>query len=353
MISMLLFIILFKTELFKNIRSILLIMTPLRNRYEEYFGDGSVRKLITKQRELYRQEYLRINLSKTQLSKVEMFLQSKNVLFERGFLPNSIVIKKSFFSLSTSLPALSGEIYSQEIASQLPVNLIPNLDRVQKSAVNNSIDFSKFKGKIRVLDIAASPGSKITQIVDKMSFLGLKYEVVALEPNPRRLKKLINNIQKQEYEDIKVFNISAENFNSKDKFDIVLLDAPCSGNLIRDVDWLNKRSLKGILEKSKLQKKLLQKASELLSKKGLIVYSTCSLEPEENEENVIWATKELGLKEVGSDFNFPFKTKPRDIFVGKYKEKYKNLESIRLQPYESNTQGFFVSVMEKNTHLQL
>ena len=111
----------------------------------------------------------------------------------------------------------------------------------------------------------------------------------------------------------------------------MLLDAPCSGNLIGERDWLQKRDVKGIAQRSVLQRKLLQKASELVKIEGVLIYSTCSLEIEENEENVEWFLKNSKLKSFKTRFKFPFETNPT-----------KKQDSLRFMPQRSKTQGFFV-----------
>jgi 16S rRNA C967 or C1407 C5-methylase (RsmB/RsmF family) len=302
-----------------------------RKRYDDLFGEDAYEDLLEAQEMYSQDQYVRINISKRKVSEIEKFLKSNRVKFVRTYIKNCLRIEKSFFNLSSSLEALSGEIYMQDIASQIPVNLI-------------DYDSLLAKGRsIKILDMAASPGSKTTQIADMMAFFKIDCEITALDPEVKRLRKLVSNIQKQNFRNISVINVKGEDFKTSDKFDVILLDTPCSGNLIGDTSWLKKRDIEGIRANAVLQKKLLKKASELLAEDGLLLYSTCSMEPEENEENVEYAQKELKLKSKKSSFEFPFETRPEKLVDRKFMKQ----ESIRLFPYLSESQGFFVCLLEK------
>ena len=144
-------------------------------------------------------------------------------------------------------------------------------------------------------------------------------------------------------ENINIIQTLAENFNTQEKYDLILLDAPCSGNLIKNWKWLEKRNLNGILQKAETQKKLLKKASQLLKRDGLLIYSTCSLEPEENEFNIDWIQKNSNLKTTQPYIQLPFDTSPITQYDGK---KLRTKGCIRLMPYKSHTQGFFICCLE-------
>src|SRR5690606_17832950 len=96
-------------------------------------------------------------------------------------------------------------------------------------------------------------------------------------------------------------------FDSGCKYDKILLDAPCSGNFCIEPDYYKKRSLTDVNERAKLQKELIRSASKLLKDKGILIYSTCSLEVEENEGVIDWAIKNLNLKlaKIENDFADP------------------------------------------------
>ena len=315
--------------------------TELLKRYDLFFGASSKEKLIESQKKYSSNKFLRINISKSNPEKIEQFLKENKVQYSKTFLPNSLKIEKTFFNLSSSVENVSAKIYLQDLASQIPINLIDFKELVLKHSSPGTL--------CSVLDMASSPGSKTTQIADLLEFHKIPFNIVALEPEKKRLLKIINNIQKQKVRNITIINIAAENFTSKEKFDIILLDAPCSGNLVDDKLWLDKRELKGILEKSALQKKLLENASKLLKENGILIYSTCSIEPEENELNILYAEKNLKLKSIKQQIiDFPFETSPSKLIKEKsLLEKIQNQNSIRIMPYLSQTQGFFVCILTK------
>lgn len=295
----------------------------LVNRYEKIYGKKQTKSLIEISKKIINQKYIRINKSKISKEEVIKFLKKNRVKFSETFLEDCIKIDKTFFNLSSSILNLNGSIYLQDIASQIPVNCI---------------NFNEFQNKkIKVLDMAAAPGSKTTQIVDRLDYEKIDYELIAIEPEKKRLQKLMNNIQRQDCKNIKVMNIKGQEINLNNKFDIILLDAPCSGNIAGDRNWLSKRDIKGIKDNSKIQKELLTKANEILSEKGILIYSTCSLEKEENEDNVQWAKDNLDLIDLSIALSIPFNSRALE----------RNCKAIRLFPAESKTQGFFVSILKK------
>lgn len=310
----------------------------LKSRYENFFGKGSFDKLIDAKKKYSKNQFLRINLSKSSVVEVEDFLKKNRVKFSKTFIENALKIEKSFFNLSGAPEGILGKYYLQDLASQIPVNCI-NFKSLKSQVSSRS-------SSLRVLDMAASPGSKTTQIADMLNYHNIDYKIVALEPEVKRLTKLINNIQKQGFRNIEIYNSYGQDFKSDEKFDLILLDAPCSGNLVGDRDWLEKRNVKGIEQNAKVQRELLTNAYNLLSENGILIYSTCSLEPEENEINVDWFMKNFKVNSFRPKIKFPFSTKP----LSRYKRKdLKIKDCLRFMPYESKTQGFFVCCFIKNS----
>jgi 16S rRNA (cytosine967-C5)-methyltransferase len=132
----------------------------------------------------------------------------------------------------------------------------------------------------RVLDLCAAPGGKTTHLGELM---GGKGRVVAVDL-PDRIGLVAESAKRLGLENIECVAGDAATITFKDRFDAILLDAPCSntGVLARrpDVRWrLREKDIAGAVA---LQRRLLENAATLLSLGGRIVYSTCSLEPEEN-----------------------------------------------------------------------
>ncbi|MFQ5822923.1 MAG: 16S rRNA (cytosine(967)-C(5))-methyltransferase RsmB [bacterium] len=139
------------------------------------------------------------------------------------------------------------------------------------------------KGEI-ILDLCAAPGGKagyLTNLTKNTS------KVLAVDINPKRMNLLMKNIKRLELTSILPIIANGTNFYCRN-VDKILLDAPCSGLgvLAKRADLRWKRKLEDILNIKQLQKSLIQNASKLLKRGGVLVYSTCTLEPEENEEVV-------------------------------------------------------------------
>jgi len=133
-----------------------------------------------------------------------------------------------------------------------------------------------------VLDLCAAPGGKATFIAARMQNRGT---LVANEPSGRRQMSLLANINRLGVLNTMVTAYQGENFPMGTKFDRVLVDAPCSaeGTLRKEPSLQNGASMGTISRLARLQKRLIVRAFDLLAPAGLLVYSTCTFAPEENE----------------------------------------------------------------------
>jgi NOL1/NOP2/sun family putative RNA methylase len=192
-----------------------------------------------------------------------------------------------------------------------------------------------------ILDLCAAPGAKTTQIAALMQNQGA---VVANDITYKRLKALRGNLQRCGVRNVVVTKMFGENFwKIKEKFNKILLDAPCTGTGSMNPRILQQTSEQSIRMLSNLQKRLLESASQCLEKNGTLIYSTCSLEPEENEENVDFAVSQLGLhtERVELKINYmPGLSKWAD-------KKYEGtFNAIRVIP-TNEMEGFFICKLRK------
>ena len=158
----------------------------------------------------------------------------------------------------------------------------------------------------------------------------------------------MNNLERCGVKNTTVFQ---GNFSEAKKlgiqFDKILLDAPCSGNYLSEAHWFLKRNQEGIQINAQLQKKLISDAVDLLKPNGVLVYSTCSLEPEENEMNIDWALSELPITlceiklPIGDEGLIEINGKKLNPEIAKCK---------RFWPHKTKTEGFFISKMVKNEY---
>lgn len=253
---------------------------------------------------------IRVNTLKITVSELLNKLEKRRIKLKKiSFLKNGYIYE-SDFSLGSTIEYLKGFYYIQEAASQIPVEVL------------------NVSEKDIVLDMCAAPGSKTTQLSMEMNNKG---KIVALDKDVRRLNSLMNNLERCGVKNVIVYNKDGRFVSDLGlKFDKILLDAPCSGNYCIEEDFFFKRSRDDFLNKNKVQKELLKAGVGVLKKGGEIVYSTCSLEIEEDQEVVEYGVKELGLKLV--DFSFD----------GEIVKGFK-----KFFPYKDKMQGFFVAKMKK------
>ncbi len=137
----------------------------------------------------------------------------------------------------------------------------------------------------KVLDLFSAPGGKTGLLANLMKNQG---EIVAVDKYAGRLKTLKKNMERLAVTNVTVVEADALKFNPAEKFDKILLDAPCSGlgTLTKKPDIKWKRDIEDIHKLSKLQINLLEKGASLLKPGGELVFSTCTIEPEENFETI-------------------------------------------------------------------
>merc|ERR1711994_900429 len=200
----------------------------------------------------------------------------------------------------------------------------------------------------RVLDMASAPGGKTTHIAALMNNTGM---VLANDANKDRCKAVIGNCHRLGITNTVICNYDGRKLPKiMSGFDRVLLDAPCSGTGVISKDESAKMSKddKDIHLCSHLQKELILAAIDCLDHKsktgGYLVYSTCSVLPEENENVVDYVLRKRHVKLVptGLDFGVEGFTKYRE-------KRYHPSMNLckRYYPHTHNMDGFFVAKIKK------
>lgn len=220
---------------------------------------------------------IRINQVNAQRKNLPERLRKLGVLIEKiPFLSSGYWVKKSKVSIGATIEYLLGLYSIQEAAAQIPASL-----------------FNQVKGRT-VLDACAAPGGKTVELADLMENSGM---IVALDISKQRLSVMSNHLERCHVSNTIVYNIDARQAAELNSvYDCILLDVPCSGNFASDVAWFGRRKLADIERNAMVQREILVSAVKCLAPDGEIVYSTCSLEPEEDELNIDWAVKNLGLE---------------------------------------------------------
>ncbi len=196
-----------------------------------------------------------------------------------------------------------------------------------------------------ILDMAAAPGMKTMLIARLMHDKGC---IVACEISRMRMLRLKNNIKKFGCEICKPVRCDSSRFKWNENFDRILLDAPCSGEGMTGKQkkvfgiWSEKR----IMRLQKMQKKMIRRGFELLKEGGILVYSTCTFAPEENEEVVSWLL-ENNENARAEEIKIPGLRHSAGISRWKEKSFPEHEKFIRIWPQQNNTNGMFVARIRK------
>ena len=282
------------------------------------------RKLGWTYEEVKLERAIRINTMNAQQERVIERLRQRGVRLERiSFLPQGYWVR-SRFSVGATVEYLLGLYSVQEAAAQIPATL-----------------FGELAGR-KVLDACAAPGGKTVQLADLMRNTGL---IVALDVRKQRLTALANQLERCRVKNTVVYDLDARRISELDrKFDSVLLDMPCSGNFAADKAWFRRRTLTDVERNAKLQREILAEATKVLDEDGEIVYSTCSLEPEEDELNIDWAVKSLRL-EVGEVDCYG-----QEALTKVFGKRLDSSVSRARRIWPGRTQGFFVCKLRRREH---
>ena len=171
--------------------------------------------------------------------------------------------------------------------------------------------------------------------------------IVALDIEKQRLIALSNHLERCHVSNAIVYHLDARQASRLNlKFDRILLDAPCSGNFAADKNWFKRRTLADVERNAKLQREILTETAACLSDDGEIVYSTCSLEPEENEVNMDWAIKHLNLQI--EEINCYGQKGLTEVFGSQLDVSVAHCRRI----WPAETQGFFVCKLKKRVRKQ-
>jgi NOL1/NOP2/sun family putative RNA methylase len=266
---------------------------------------------------------IRVNPLKITDAELIETLSEQGVQLEKiPYLDHGYRVLYSPFSLGASIEYLLGMYSLQETASQYPVQVL------------------KPTSSDKVLDMASAPGGKTTQAAAYMQNKGI---IVAIDINRDRLYATENNVERCGITNTSIHHVDALALPDKPGFTKILLDTPCSGNYVTDPHWFSKRTEQDIEHNAELQKKLLIKAINLIEAGGTLVYSTCSLEPEENELNINWLLENYNveLEEMDGPGS------PALTEINGFKLDGSVIRCRRFWPDQTGTQGFFLAKVLK------
>ena len=247
-------------------------------------------------------------------------LEKEGVHPEQGvFFPYAYRIR-DFSGVESLTSFQEGKFFVQDESSMLPAEL---------SGVKKG-DF--------VIDLCAAPGGKTMHIADLLEGTG---KVLACDLTEEKKALLEENKKRLGLENVQIFIHDARHFKEEweERADVLIADLPCSGLGVigKKCDIKYKTKEEDILALAKLQKEILKTAVRYVKKGGRLIFSTCTIAKEENEENVSWMEENLPLKRISIEDKLP------ELLKGKTGEQ----GCIQVMPDETGTDGFFVAVFVK------
>ena len=229
---------------------------------KEQYNENEVEK-IKEGLQKRRNVTFRINTLNTNKEEIQTILKQEKIEYDEvSWNKDAIVLKNVTEQDIKKLEIYNeGKIYLQSLSSMLPVIILqPN-------------------EKENILDMTAAPGGKTTQIA---AYTKNKAFITATEKNKIRLQRLEYNVKKQGVKNINIMQEDSRKLSDYFSFDRILLDAPCSGSGTENV--FSEKFTEELINRSiKTQEELLVKALNILKSGGEMVYSTCSILKDENE----------------------------------------------------------------------
>jgi 16S rRNA (cytosine1407-C5)-methyltransferase len=285
--------------------------------YSDFIGKEPAKYIRVNERKIKR-ETLGNHLLETYGIKTKIISYPSNVL----------KIIDGFDYAGSTLEIAFGFYYMQALTSMLPPLVL-----------NPS-------SKDLVLDLCSAPGSKTTQIAEMMDNKGV---LIANELEMDRIKALVFNLDKMNFLNYGVVNsrgeILSKYYNSY--FDKILVDAPCSGlGIIQKKNEVGKWwSLERVNNLCEIQNKLLVSAVKMLKVGGELVYSTCSLTPEENELIINRILEKYPVDVEAVDMSIKHHKGLTEYQGVKLDKRLNN--AVRIFPWEVDSDGFFLIKLKK------
>ena len=224
----------------------------------------------------------------------------------------------------------AGAYYVQEASSMIYETVASYLVEQLKSISPSA--------NLKVLDMCAAPGGKTTAMINALQD---NDSIIANEYSPKRVEALRENITKWGFKGASVTNNGSAFLGSQSpSFDIIAVDAPCSGEgmMRKDPFARTQWSPDLVRQCSALQREILTNAVKALKPGGFLIYSTCTFNRMENEENVEFAVNELSLQPVDPSFPQIWGI-PTGIST--------NLPVFRFMPHKTRGEGLFLAILHK------
>ncbi len=306
-----------KKDLLKKIPQTLNIPSWIKKNIKDLFGEKEFFNIAN---QISKEPFLDINIKK------EFFKERKweTVFKGKNIFDNIVRIKNP--PDVTKLPFYKdGEWWVQGLSATLPVFLI------------NKIFANQNKDNINILDVGSAPGGKTFQLLDS------GFKVKSIEISKRRVEILRSNLERLKFKS-EIVNCDFLNFDEKEKFDCILIDAPCSGSGLMQKKPEILVTEKKIAPLLKKQSSMLKKASKLVKTGGCVIYSVCSVLINEGEEQI--------LKFINNENNFYLKPIFSDLnTLGSTLKSNTFITTPAHLSEKGGMDGFFIACIFKNDNL--
>lgn len=294
-------------------------------RWINFFGIEETLKLIEAM-ERGIPKHVRVNTIKIDEGELVERLKERGFEVEKTEVPFCYEVLREPYSVGATPEYLMGYYYVMEKSSCVPpLALDPKPNDV-------------------VVDFASSPGGKTTFLAQLMGNRGV---LIAVEASKDRIQALIDNVHRMGVLNTAIVHMDATKFYKLGiKVDKILLDAPCSGEGVIHKDRERKRisGRRDIELCSKLQRDLVTSALKSLKPGGVLVYSTCSLTPEENELVVQYVLENFNVRIEEIEWGERALT-----YIPNYGELDREIGKCRrFYPHKHKTSGFFVAKIVKS-----
>ena len=283
---------------------------------KEYLSDEFIHELVLAQ-EKERTNSLILNSSKM---STQTFKTAFPNIKEHPFLKNVFYYNKNEYQFGKSYLFDNGVYYLIDASSLLVSYYLPT------------------KNSDLVLDLCSAPGGKTISLL--LNNLDKNLNVIANDLSHQRALELSKNIERQGFSNVAVTNNDFSKIYKyyQNKFNAIILDAPCSGsamfrkNSLAKEDW----TINKVLSLQERQKELIKMAHFMLKEDGYLIYSTCSFSKEENEDVVLDALNNFNDLEIINIENKPYYYKSELL-----------PEAIHLFPNLYDGEGQFIALLHK------
>lgn len=294
-------------------------------RFLKAYGEDTTEKICQSFLEEENVTTVRCNLTKASVEEIKKSLEGQGVTVETGSLFDYALRISSYGRLSELDAFRQGWIQVQDESSMVVGAVAP----VDTESV--------------VIDVCAAPGGKALHLADKMKEQGT---IIACDLTKEKVSLIRQNLIRSGIHNIKLKKNDALELREEwlSGADVVIADLPCSGLGVigKKSDIKYKTRQEDIASLARQQQKMLSVASRYVKPGGMLLYSTCTIAQEENQDNVQWIVQNLPLEAVSIEEQLPEKLQGK---TGK--EGY-----IQILPDMAGTDGFFVAAFRRKGEVE-